>query len=54
MLILDLRHVNKLIFREKLRFDDWRVMLEYLQTQDYFLNFTLGNATPTLRYILSL
>ena len=35
-LIFNQSHVNKQIFKEKIRFDGWKVMLEYLETKDYF------------------
>ena len=34
--ILNIPHINKHIFKENIRIDDWKGMLEYLQTQDYF------------------
>ena len=52
-LILNQRHVNKQIFKEKIRFDDWKVII--LADQGLFLlNLTLNKATITLRYIPSL
>ena len=52
-LILNQRHVNKQIFKEQIRFDDWKVTI--LADQGlFFLNLTLNKATITLRYIPSL
>ena len=52
-LILNQRYVNKQIFKEQIRFDDWKVTI--LADQGlFFLNLTLNKATITLRYIPSL
>ena len=40
-LILDLRYVNKHIFKQKFKFEDWRVTLDYFEKGCYFTKFDL-------------
>ena len=40
-LILDLRYVNKHIYKQKIKFDDWRTGLIYFQKPSYFTKFDL-------------
>ena len=52
-LILNQRHVIKQIFKEKIRFDDWKVLI--LADQGLFLlNLTLNKVIITWKYIPSL
>ena len=40
-LILDLRYVNKFIWKEKIKFDDWSVFRNYLCPKGYMFKFDL-------------
>ena len=40
-LILDLRHVNKHVYKDKVKFDDWKVMEQYLQQGGYMFKFDI-------------
>ena len=40
-LILDLRYINLHILKQKVKFEDWRVGLDYLQKESYFTKFDL-------------
>ena len=40
-LILDLRHVNHFIWKQKFRCEDWRVLLSYVNKGDYLFSFDL-------------
>ena len=40
-LIIDLRYVNKHVFKEKIRFDDWRSFENYLQPNSFVFKFDL-------------
>ena len=40
-LILDLRHVNHFIWKQKFRCEDWRVSLSYVNKGDYLFSFDL-------------
>ena len=40
-LILDLSIPNKYIFKDKIKFDDWRVMLEFVKQGDYLYKFDI-------------
>ena len=40
-LILDLRHVNLHVFKSKIKFDDWRVMEDLVETGGYLFKFDL-------------
>ena len=41
-LILDLSTVNTYIFRDKIKFDDWKVMEEYVQRGDFLYKFDIS------------
>ena len=38
-LILDLRYVNQFLWRERIKFEDWNVALEFFQKNDFMLFF---------------
>ena len=40
-LILDLRYVNKFLWKEKVKFEDWNEALSYFQKGDYMFSFDL-------------
>ena len=40
-LILDLRHVNQFLEKEKVKFEDWKVALNYFQKGSYMISFDL-------------
>ena len=40
-LILDLRHVNQFIWKQKFKCQDWRVLLSYVNKGDYLFRFDL-------------
>ena len=40
-IILDLRYVNKFIWKEKIKFDDWSVFQNYLCPEGYMFKFDL-------------
>ena len=40
-LILDLRHVNQFIWKQKFKCEDWRVLLSYVNKGDYLVSFDL-------------
>ena len=40
-LILDLRYINEYVWKQKVRFEDWEVALEYFQQGDYMFSFDL-------------
>ena len=40
-LILDLRYINEYLWKQKVRFEDWEVALEYFQQGDYMFSFDL-------------
>ena len=40
-LILDLRYVNQHILKQKVKFEDWRVGLDYLEKDSHFTKFDL-------------
>ena len=40
-LILDCRHINPHIFKEKCKFDDWKVMLEFVEQGGYMFKFDI-------------
>ena len=40
-LILDLREVNKYVFKEKIKFDDWRTMEQYLAQDGFAFTFDI-------------
>jgi len=40
-LILDLGHVNKHVFKDKIKFDDWKIMNEYVNDNNYSFKFDL-------------
>jgi len=40
-LILDLRYVNQNIYKEKIKFEDWKVVKEFLSPQGYMFKFDI-------------
>ena len=40
-LILDLRHVNQFVIKQKIKFDDWKVMEHFLTPQGYLFSFDI-------------
>ena len=40
-LILDLRHVNQSVWKEKIKFEDWRIFRSYINTGGYLFSFDL-------------
>ena len=38
-LILDLRYVNKHVFKDKIKFDDWKIMQDFLEPTDLLFKF---------------
>ena len=40
-LILDCRHINPHIFKERVKFDDWKVMLQFVEQNGYMFNFDI-------------
>jgi len=40
-LIIDLRHVNQSIWKHKLKYEDWRVLLSYVNKADFLFSFDL-------------
>ena len=40
-LILDLRHVNQYVFKQKIKFDDWKTMEQFLTEGGYVFNFDI-------------
>jgi len=40
-LILDLRHVNKCVWKQKIKFEDWRFLVTYLNKGYFLFNFDL-------------
>ena len=40
-LILDLRHVNQSIWKQKFKCEDWRVLLSYVNKGDFLFSFDL-------------
>ena len=40
-LILDLRHVNKYVFKQKIKFDDWKTMEHFLSEGGYVFSFDI-------------
>ena len=40
-LILDLRHVNKHVYKQKIKFDDWKVMEQFLKEGGYVFSFDI-------------
>ena len=41
-LILDLRYVNKHVFKDKIKFDDWKIMQDFLQPTDLLFKFDIS------------
>ena len=51
-LILDLRYVNDHLYKEKIKFDDWKYFENYLQAnKGYLFKFDLKKRLPPHRYI---
>ena len=46
-LILDLRHVNQSIWKQKLKCKDWRVLLSYANECDFLFSFDLKDSLST-------
>ena len=42
-LVLDLRHVNLHIWKEKIKFDDWRVAIDYIDFGSYMYSFDFSS-----------
>ena len=40
-LVLDLRHINKCLVVDRIKFDDWKVALQYANVNDYMFSFDL-------------
>lgn len=40
-LILDLRHVNKHVYKDKIKFHDWKVMKDYLKPNNFLFKFDI-------------
>ena len=40
-LILDLRYVNKHVFKDKLKCDDWKIMQDFLEPTDLLFKFDI-------------
>ena len=40
-LILDLRHVNKHVYKQKIVFDDWKVFSEYIEKEGFLFKFDI-------------
>ena len=40
-LVLDLRHVNPHVWKEKIKFEDWKIVLEYVKQGDCVFGFDL-------------
>ena len=40
-LILDLRHVNKYVYKQKIRFDDWKTMEQFLTEGGFVFSFDI-------------
>ena len=40
-LILDLRHVNQFVFKQKIKFDDWKIMEQFLAEGGYVFSFDI-------------
>ena len=41
-LILDLRYVNKHVFKNKIKFDDWKIMQDFLEPTDFLFKFDIS------------
>ena len=41
-MILDLRNVNKLVFKDKIKFDKWKIMQDFLQPTDLPFKFDIS------------
>ena len=41
-LILDLRYVNKHAFEDKIKFDDWKIMQDFLEPTDLLFKFDVS------------
>ena len=41
-LILDLSVINQFVFKNHIKFDDWQVMEEYVQQNDYLYKFDIS------------
>ena len=41
-LILDLRYVNKHVFKDKIKFDDWKIMQDFLEPTDLLFKFDIS------------
>ena len=42
-LVLDLRHVNLHIWKERIKFDDWRVALDYVESNSFMYSFDFSS-----------
>ena len=40
-LILDLRHVNHFIYKDRIKFDDWKIMEQFVHKGDFFFKFDI-------------
>ena len=40
-LILDLRHVNKHVYKQSVRFDDWKVLNDFVEKQGFMFKFDI-------------
>ena len=40
-LILDLRYINKFLWKDKIKFDDWKVAFSYLEKGNFMFSFDL-------------
>ena len=50
--ILDLRHVNMHVYKDKIKFEDWEVILNYVENE--FLSTSLISSRTTTTDILNL
>ena len=42
-LILDLRYINQLVWKDRFKLDDWKTMMQYVKKGVYIFNFDLKN-----------
>ena len=49
-LILDLRHVNKSLFKQSVKYEDWKTAMSYFVKDAYMFSFDLKNWLPPYRY----
>ena len=47
-LILDLRYLNSVVYKDKIKFDDWRTMQDFVDNESFLYKFDIVKVTITL------